>query len=94
MQTGDIDNIFIKHKDAINCLVFSPDGKVLGTAGKEAICYIWDIVKGTIKISLKGHKDSINCICYSPDGCWIGTSSDDHDAIVWNAITGEIDRVF
>jgi len=33
VETGDIDNEFIKHTEPINCVIFSPDGKNLGTAG-------------------------------------------------------------
>jgi WD40 repeat protein/transcriptional regulator with XRE-family HTH domain len=81
--------LILHHDDKIWSVVFSPDGKRIGTASQDKTAKVWDAATGRLLLTLSGHTDSVNGIVFSPDGKRIATTSDDHTAKVWDAITGE-----
>jgi WD40 repeat protein len=50
------------------CAAFSPDGKRLATAGKDAVIRIWDAATGQQVASHMGHSDAVVTLRFSPDG--------------------------
>ncbi|NET16958.1 MAG: hypothetical protein F6K08_31155, partial [Okeania sp. SIO1H6] len=61
---------------------FSPDGKLLASAGYYGIVRVWQ-VDGTPVAVLEGHKDSVRHVSFSPDGKLLASASEDRTVRVW-----------
>ena len=65
------------HKDSVQSVSFSPDGKHLASAGDDQVVKIWDLATGLEEHTLKGHAGAIYNVCFSPDGKSLASASDD-----------------
>ncbi len=94
LDTGELVNTFIGHRDRVTSVAFSPNGKQAVTGSWDNTVIIWDIATGTPLITLEGHSDWVLGVDYSPDGRYVASGAQDATAIVWDALTGEIVRKF
>jgi WD40 repeat protein len=76
------------HKHQVLGANFSPDGKKIVTASRDATARIWDIRTAQTIAVLKGHKGAVYSASFSRDGKRILTSSEDKTARIWDASTG------
>ncbi len=88
------DSIFVKntlegHRDTVNSVVFSPDGKTIASASRDNTVIIWDAKTGKPIQTLKGHQDTVNSVVFSPDGKTIASASSDKTVKIWDAQTGK-----
>jgi WD40 repeat protein len=56
------------HSGPVTCLAFSPDGKTLGTAGKDGTVILWDVKSGMKTFSYGPHKGTVFALAISKDG--------------------------
>ncbi len=56
------------HVGWVTDVAFSPDGRLLATAGKDRTIRLWDLPSGRPVRTLRGHAEQINRIAFSPDG--------------------------
>jgi WD40 repeat protein/Flp pilus assembly protein TadD len=85
---------FRGHGDAINSVVFSPDGLRLASASLDATIRIWEVESGRELVTLR-HKEPVIRLCFSPDGrrlaagCgkWGGGGAGEFK--VWDLATGQ-----
>lgn len=75
------------HTDDIRGLAFSPDGKVLATAGADQVIYLWDVETHRQIGRLEGHQSLVKSVAFSPDGSTLASASDDKTIILWNVET-------
>jgi WD40 repeat protein/serine/threonine protein kinase len=73
---------------------FSPDGRLLATAGADSVVRIWDAGSGGLKRVLSGHRHRVYTMAFSRDGRTLVTGSMDRTAAVWDIETGSALRSF
>jgi WD40 repeat protein/CHAT domain-containing protein len=71
------------HEGSVNSASFSPDGKLIVTAGTDGTARVWD-TSGKQIVELRGHWASVRSASFSPDGKRIATASFDGTARVWD----------
>jgi hypothetical protein len=75
--------------DAVYALTFSPDGKLLATAGYDRLVRLWDVSSGGAPPRvLKDHSDAVYGLAFSPDGVRLASGAADRAVKVWDVATG------
>ena len=74
------------HLGAIRALAFSPDSRVLATAGVDQRVREWSIPDGTPVATLAGHTDEISAVAFFPDGKRLASASRDGTVRIWATI--------
>ena len=67
---------------------FSPDGKLIVSAGSNGELFVWEVSTGKCLNILSGHNSWINNVCFSPDSKLIASASHDETVRIWDAATG------
>jgi WD40 repeat protein len=77
---------------SIKSLSFSPDGKVLASAGGGTIgnapVILWDVSTGQRFAALVGQKESLNQVAFSSDGARVAAGGEDKTVGVWTVKAG------
>jgi WD domain, G-beta repeat len=71
------------HQGLVWKVIYSPDGKSLGTTGADYTARVWNLQGQQIAL-LEGHQGGVMSVVYSPDGKSLATSGEDNTARVWN----------
>jgi WD40 repeat protein len=81
----------LRHDDGVRYAEFSPDGRLLVTAGEDATARIWAVPSGGLRWILK-HPSTVTEVHFSSDGHWVLAMCEGQvngTAQVWDAETGE-----
>jgi WD40 repeat protein len=76
------------HQGDVYHAEFSPDGKVLATAGQDRTVRLWDVATGEPRRVLTGHSHDVNAVTFAPDGRALATASEDQTVKLWDPVTG------
>jgi hypothetical protein len=85
---GAPEKVLTGHKDAILDLAFSPNGKLLATAGYDRLIKVWDVASGKELRTLKDHSDAVYGVSFSPDSLLLASGSADRAVKIWDVNTG------
>jgi WD40 repeat protein/uncharacterized caspase-like protein len=69
-------------------LAFSPDGRLLATAGHQDVKLL-DTADGRLVRTLLGHADGVLGVAFSPEGRWLASSSEDGSVRIWEVSSGK-----
>ena len=72
----------------IECVAFSPDGKLLSGAG-FGVVQIWNVTTGEEVHKLEGHNAWVPAVAFSPDGKLLATGGYPGEIKLWNVESGE-----
>jgi WD40 repeat protein len=65
-------------------VAFSPDGRLIASAGDDRVVRVWDSATGRERLRLRGHHDSITRLAFSPDGRFVASCGSDRTVRVWD----------
>ncbi|XP_070611905.1 POC1 centriolar protein homolog B isoform X3 [Erythrolamprus reginae] len=74
---------FKGHKDAVTCVAFSPNTKMLATSSLDRFLMMWNLRPNTKAFRFVGHLEAVNSVQFSPDGYLLASASDDRTARLW-----------
>ena len=79
----------LDHKSlGVNCVTFSPDGKILATVGADETIKLWDVKTVKVQATLKGHKGQVYSVAFSPNGKTLASAGEDKTIKLWDVKTG------
>nr|WP_322768940.1 NB-ARC domain-containing protein [Frankia sp. Cr1] len=81
--------------DGIHEVAFSPDGRLLASAGSsDQTVQIWEVDTGTKLTALRGHAGRVSGIAFSPDGALLASVRSDEPVRIWDVLTGDLQSIF
>ncbi|MFO0425193.1 MAG: c-type cytochrome domain-containing protein [Planctomyces sp.] len=86
---GQVLQEYSGHSDVVYAAEFSPDGRLVVTAGYDRRIRIYNTEDGQLQRELTGHNGAIFDVTFSPDGQLVASASADATVKVWSVATGE-----
>ncbi|AFY93391.1 WD40 repeat domain-containing serine/threonine-protein kinase [Chamaesiphon minutus] len=80
--------ILTAHTQAVKALAFSPNGKLLATAGDDGSIHIWDLEHRQLTKTLSAHRWTISGLAFCKDGDSLISTSWDGNIKFWQIDTG------
>jgi WD40 repeat protein len=80
------------HTALVYNIAFSPDGKILASAGFDNKVKLWEFPSGKELRTIDGHTGPVYCVAFSPDGKTIASSSHDQTIRLSNVADGKLVR--
>ncbi len=77
------------HTERVRDVAFSPDGKMLASAGQDRRIILWDVVTYQPIGELVGMTGAANAVAFSPDGKMLASGGIDGLLYLWDVETGE-----
>jgi RNA polymerase sigma factor (sigma-70 family) len=84
-----LGSLRLRHRDTVRSVAFTPDGKLLATAGWGRTIPLWDPATGKEVSQIDGPTKGVNCIAISSDGKLLAGAGLDHIIYLWDAATGK-----
>ncbi len=71
------------HTNSIQALAYTPDGRMLVSAGDDATVRLWDVRIGGEIAQHHAHSQGVQALCVSPDGASVVTGGHDKQVMLW-----------
>jgi WD40 repeat protein len=73
-----LGTVRLRHSAQVNSIEFSPDGKLLASAGDDACAILWDVATGKAVRRLP-HPGAVSAVLFTPDGKTLLSASTDNN---------------
>jgi WD40 repeat protein len=77
------------HSGSINALSFSPDGKLLVSAGKDKKVLVWDVAETDVRAHGEAHNDQVVHVAWAPNGQMFATGGESPGRVILWDVTGK-----
>jgi WD40 repeat protein len=78
----------LTHAGTVSSIAFSPDGRLVATAGSDRVVKIWDAGRGMLIRNLEGHAGAVRSAAFSADGQRLVTAGQDPSVRIWDVGSG------
>ena len=79
--------LFSGHTGDVMAITYSPDGKMLASAGRDETVRLWNPKTGENLATLTGHDGLVTGVAFSPDGQTLVSGSGDATVRLWSTET-------
>lgn len=88
VQRGVKDCLLQGHRSSVLAGVYSPEGKLVVTAGLDGAVRLYDASTCAFLRAFTGHNDAVFSVAFDPDGTRIVTASTDGSARIFEVASG------
>lgn len=88
VATGEEILVLPGHRDSVNAVSWSPDGRWIATASRDPFVRVWNAETGELEARLSGHTGEVITVDWGPDSRRLVSGGWDGSARVW-----EVDEV-
>lgn len=81
------DRTVLGHRDLVQGIAFSPDGRILATASLDATLKLWEFSTSRELATLTGHLEDAISVDFSPDGRTLASLGSGRDVRLWHLPT-------
>ena len=83
ITTGKLLYTYRGYSACVNTVAWSPDGKLIASAGKDRNVHVWEAATGRKLLFFPLHKAEVSTVAWSPDGTRIASAGKDRIVQVW-----------
>lgn len=84
-----IGTVRLRHGDFVNCVAFSPDGKMVVSGSWDGTLRSWEVATGKELHCFQGHRSAVMSLNISKDGKTLASISQDFTVRLWDLGTGK-----
>ncbi len=83
MPFAKVVGIYQGHTNSVRAICWSPDGRLIASAGEKGIIHIWNVLHATSAFQYEADAAAVTDLAWSPDGTKIASAGSDGCVHIW-----------